>query len=171
MGKTFTKILVPVDFSVHSSEATLYAASIAERFFASMVMLHIISKEIELHTVHRHAGHRGSPLLGPLSTPLDISGEVIETVGIDLRERALTALHEFLPPESRRQPHEVVVRVGRPFEEILHVVADMHIDLIVMGTHGRSGLTHAMLGSVAERVVRLAPCPVLTVKAPVQSAS
>jgi len=166
MGKTFTKILVPVDFSAHSSEAALYAASIAERFFASTVILHIIAKELESHTVHRHVGHRGSPLLGPLSTPLEVPGDVMESVSIDLRERALTALHEFLPSEIRSQPHEVLVRVGRPFEEILDMAADQHVDLIVMGTHGRSGLTHAVLGSVAERVVRLAPCPVLTMKAP-----
>jgi nucleotide-binding universal stress UspA family protein len=56
--------------------------------------------------------------------------------------------------------------VGRPFMEILGYAKDRHVDLIVIGTHGRSGLRHVLLGSVAERVVRKAPCPVLTIRHP-----
>ncbi len=56
--------------------------------------------------------------------------------------------------------------VGRPFERIVETAVHEHVDLIVMGTHGRSGIAHLALGSIAERIVRLAPCPVLTVKDP-----
>jgi nucleotide-binding universal stress UspA family protein len=59
----------------------------------------------------------------------------------------------------------VKVTVGKPAEEILQVARDEAVDLIVMGTHGRTGLRHVLLGSIAETVVRTAPCPVLTVKA------
>jgi len=56
------------------------------------------------------------------------------------------------------------MQIGVPFEEIVRVAQEEHVDMIVMGTHGRSGLNRVLLGSVAERVVRLAPCPVLTVR-------
>ena len=57
-----------------------------------------------------------------------------------------------------------VVRAGVPWREIVHLAAEEHADMIVMGTQGRTGLEHLLLGSVAERVVRTAPCPVLTVR-------
>ena len=60
---------------------------------------------------------------------------------------------------------ELRVLVGQPFERILKTAVQEHVALIVLGTHGRTGLAHLIMGSVAERVVRLAPCPVLTVKA------
>jgi nucleotide-binding universal stress UspA family protein len=165
MNKTFTKILVPVDFSAYSTEALIQAASIAERFSSSLLVLHVISKEVELGVVHQQLGRGGLPLLGPFSETLEVPTEVRETIAIDLRERARTALQEFLPPQLRGWPLELLVAVGHPFEQILETAAAKHVDLIVMGTHGRTGLTHMMLGSVAERVVRLASCPVLTVKA------
>jgi nucleotide-binding universal stress UspA family protein len=61
--------------------------------------------------------------------------------------------------------------VGKPAEEILQVARDEAVDLIVMGTHGRTGLRHVLLGSIAETVVRTAPCPVFTVKATVHGPS
>ena len=63
-----------------------------------------------------------------------------------------------------RHPVELRVLVGHPFERILETAIREQVALIVLGTHGRTGLAHAIMGSVAERVVRLAPCPVLTVK-------
>jgi nucleotide-binding universal stress UspA family protein len=83
---------------------------------------------------------------------------------VDLREQAYTALQAFLPPQMAQYTVELRVLVGQPFERILETAAQEHVALIVLGTHGRTGLVHLMMGSVAERVVRLAPCPVLTVK-------
>jgi nucleotide-binding universal stress UspA family protein len=60
----------------------------------------------------------------------------------------------------------IVVKHGAPFQEIMDVATAQHVDLIIMGTHGRTGLPHLLLGSVAERLVRLAPCPVLVVRPP-----
>jgi nucleotide-binding universal stress UspA family protein len=82
----------------------------------------------------------------------------------DLREQAYTALQACVPAQLARHPVELRVLIGHPFERILETAVRDQVALIVLGTHGRTGLAHAIMGSVAERVVRLAPCPVLTVK-------
>ena len=166
MNKTIQKILVPVDFSSYATEAFLYAATLADRFASSVLVLHVIAKDIETQAVHQHMG-RGNPLLGLTSETLDLPTEVHETVTVDLREQAQTALQQFLPSPLGGLKVERRVEVGHPFEQILETAKREQVDLIVMGTHGRTGLAHIVLGSVAERVVRMASCPVLTVKAPV----
>ncbi len=165
MNKTIENILVPVDFSPYSTEALLYAATLADHLASTVVVLHVIAKEIEEQTVHQRAG-RGVPLLGVTSETLGVSPEMHEAVVVDLRERAQTALQHFLPSELSGRSVELRVEIGHPFEQILEVAKGERVDMIVMGTHGRTGLAHIVLGSVAERVVRMAPCPVLTVKAP-----
>jgi nucleotide-binding universal stress UspA family protein len=170
MSKTFTTILVPVDFSAYATEALLYAASIADRFSSSLLVFHVIAREVQTYATRRHLEHSGLPhqtfsLLGPFSEMRQEFPEVTDTVTIDLREQARTALQQFLPPPLAGHALELRLAVGHPFEEILAIATQEHVDLIVMGTHGRTGLAHMTLGSVAERVVRLAPCPVLTVKA------
>ena len=165
MSKPFQTILVPVDFSAYSTEALLYAATLADRFASSVLMLHVIAKDIETQAVHHRTG-RGVPLLGLTSQALDLPTEVHEAVAVDLREQAQTALQHFLPSQLSGLPVELRVEVGHPFEQILETAKREQVDLIVMGTHGHTGLAHVVLGSVAERVVRMASCPVLTVKAP-----
>jgi nucleotide-binding universal stress UspA family protein len=81
----------------------------------------------------------------------------------DYREVTLTRLRDLVP-EAFRGTWEVEIAVGRPADTIVRLARERNVDLIVMATHGRTGLGHAVLGSVAEKVVRLAPCPVLTVK-------
>lgn len=168
MDKTFQTILVPVDFSPYASEALQYATTLAKRFDALLLVLHVIDKDFE--TVAVHHGSRGgglsSPLLGPFAETLDATRGGAETVAIDLREQADAALQHFILNGGSGLRVERRVAVGHPFEQILAAAKREAVDLIVMGTHGRTGLGHVVLGSVAERVVRLAPCPVLTVKAP-----
>ena len=164
MSISFAKILVPVDFSASSRAAIHFAASIGERFFSELFLLHVIAKEVETYTIHQQLGHRSVPLLGPFSETLETPATVGETVTIDLRERARVALQEFLPPQYSGMPLTFHIVIGKPFEQIIDFATTHQVDLIVMGTHGRTGLTHTLMGSVAERVVRLAPCPVLTVK-------
>lgn len=95
-----------------------------------------------------------------------------EVVLIDYVEKAETALNDLARSQlTEPVPAKTQVAVGKPAEEILQVAEDEGVDLIVMGTHGRTGLRHILLGSVAETMVRTAPCPVFTVKAPAQSAS
>ena len=162
----FTPILVPVDFSAYSSSALRYAAAIAERFASSIIVLHVVPRETSTYAMQQRLGHSAMPLRGSFaatSAP-DIPSDVAEEVVIDLREQAYTALQAFLPAQLAQYPVELRVVVGHPFERILEAAVREPVALIVLGTHGRTDLAHAIMGSVAERVVRLAPCPVLTVK-------
>jgi nucleotide-binding universal stress UspA family protein len=164
----FTSILVPVDFSPYAANALRYALGIAERFASSIIVLHVIPRDTTTHALSQRLGHRDLPFFGPLRAPqsaLEVPSEVAEEVVIDLREQAYTALQAFLPAQITRHPIELRVLVGQPFERILETAVHEKVALIVLGTHGRTGLTHLIMGSVAERVVRLALCPVLTVKA------
>lgn len=171
MKRTLDRILVPTDFSPHSAEALQVAATIGERFSSTLSILHVISKDVEEHAMHAHLGYRSSPLLGYFSETPEVPADVQETITIDLRDRARTAIQEFIPSDLKYQPLEFLVAVGVPYEQILQTATDQDADLIVMGTHGRTGLFHTLLGSVAERVLRLAACPVLTVKATPPSSS
>jgi nucleotide-binding universal stress UspA family protein len=162
----FTSILVPVDFSTYAADALRYAAGIAERFASSIMVLHVIPRETTTHAVYQRLGSRDFPFLGPVSpqSAPAVPPDVAEDVVVDLREQAYTALQAFLPAQMAHHPVELRVLVGHPFERILETAVREPVALIVLGTHGRTGLAHAIMGSVAERVVRLAPCPVLTVK-------
>jgi universal stress protein A len=162
----FTPILVPVDFSEYSARALHYTAGIAARFGSSIIVVHVIPRETTTYAVQRRLGSSVIPFLGPLAakSPPDMPPDVIEELVIDLREQAYTALQAFLPAQLVQYPVELRVVGGHPFERILEVAVREQVALIVLGTHGRTGLEHAIMGSVAERVVRLAPCPVLTVK-------
>jgi len=163
----FTSILVPVDFSAYSTVALHYAAGIAERFGSSLIVLHVMAHEVTTYAMHHCLGQERIPLLGDWvrAEPHEIPSEAEEEVVTDLREQAYTALQAFLPPQLARHAVELRVVIGSPFERIVETAVRARVALIVLGTHGRTGLTHAIMGSVAERVVRLAPCPVLTVKA------
>jgi nucleotide-binding universal stress UspA family protein len=147
---TFTTLLVPTDFSSGSSAATEYALWLAGRTNAKVIFYHVM--EPTVYSVDF-----------ALTRP-DLSTEV--------RERANEMLRQLVEEaRGRGIPAEHAVAVGAPFAEIGRAAAERKADLIVMGTHGRTGLSHVVLGSTAERVVRLAPCPVLTVKAPAPSST
>jgi nucleotide-binding universal stress UspA family protein len=143
------RVLVPTDFGGPSSTALLYGRALCDAFGAALHVLHVVEDPFVV----------GAAVHGYLAAVPD------------LRERALTEgqrrLDEAVPEEERRAAGlETVVRMGRPCEEILRYAGDKDVDLVVMGTHGRTGVAHLLLGSVAERVVRTAPCPVLTVRHP-----
>jgi nucleotide-binding universal stress UspA family protein len=167
-SKVFTPILVPVDFSPSSTTALLCAADMAERFGASLIVLHVIAREVGVGAMQQRLRPHSESLLSP-AVPSDTparSRAVMETVMADCREQAYTELQAFLPPRLAQYPVELRVVVGHPFERIIETAVREPVGLIVMGTHGRTGLSRVAMGSVAERVVRLAACPVLTVKAP-----
>ncbi len=164
----FTSILVPVDFSTYAADALRYAVGIADRFASSIIVVHVIPHETTTHAVSQHLGYRDLPCMfldpvRPQRAPVVPPG-VAEDVVIDLREQAYTALQAFLPTQMAHHAVELRVLVGHPFARILETAVHEKVGLIVLGTHGRTGLAHLIMGSVAERVVRLAPCPVLTVQ-------
>jgi nucleotide-binding universal stress UspA family protein len=146
---TIRRILVPVDFSECSLAAFDYAAEIGRRFEAEVDVLHVWE--------------------APRFVPADV---VVAAHANSLMELARTTaerdLASFVADATRRgKPvHDSRSESGYPFEVIVNAAKSGNYDLIVLGTHGRTGLARALIGSVAERVVRHAPCPVLTVRLP-----
>jgi nucleotide-binding universal stress UspA family protein len=162
----FSPILVPVDFSPYSMRALEKAAVLAERFDASILALHVIASEVGVQALAQRLGKQAVVPADTAEETAEASDQEIETVIDHHREQAYEALQAFLPPALANRPLELRVVFGRPFERIVETAVKEEVELIVMGTHGRTGLARLALGSVAERVVRLAPCSVLTVKAP-----
>ncbi len=145
-------ILVPTDFSEFSRLALDYAITIARTFKASIILIHV-TPEKELDSIRQI-----SPYLEP--------GRIEELLkGRESEDRK--RLNEFIPPEKKEGiKTEAIHRVGTPFLEIIKVAKEKEADLIVMATHGRSGLSHILFGSVAEKVVRKSTCPVLSIRPP-----
>ena len=137
------RILVPVDFSEAAKQALAYAAFMARRFDAQLDVLH----------VWRQVDYTGDAMVVLTRSEPEL------TLSTFLRNHADLQLNEFLGgvPHNKR-----MLEPGEPAPTIVQVATEGGYDLIVMGTHGRTGLTHMVMGSVAEKVVRLAPCPVLT---------
>jgi nucleotide-binding universal stress UspA family protein len=135
------KILVPIDFSKPSDAALLYGRNLAKAFGAQLHVLHVMENPFLRATFKSTA-----------AVELGMANRVAERIS----------------PEDRTALHAVsAVRISDdPYDEIIRYVEDEQIDLIVMGTHGRGGVTHLLMGSVTEKVVRTAPCPVLTVRQP-----
>lgn len=148
MTQAVSRILVPVDFSAHSDEALRYAASLARHVGASLELLHVVEDPFM-------SGAWSSEVYVP-SVP-----ELLDNLVADARRR-LADLKNRSVPEG--VPAAIAVVRGRPAQATIDRAKDGHFDLIVMGTHGRTGFAHLILGSVAETVVRRAPCPVLTVR-------
>lgn len=138
---TLTRILLPTDFSDTAQYALDYARELAGRFDATVHLLHVVPDPLQTLAVEV------APVVSDLAASWTADAERrLEEVRIE-------------GPRTVR-----AVRVGHAFVEILRYAADNAIDLIVMGTHGRGPVEHLLLGSVAEKVVRKASCPVLTVK-------
>jgi nucleotide-binding universal stress UspA family protein len=143
----FETILVPVDFSDHSREALDTAIQIAHLFESTIHLLHCY-----------HIQTAGISPYG-IVLPEGYYAEIR-----DAAEKQLNDWHEMLSTEEIQS--KSILSADSPSLAINLAAEEIEADLIVMGTRGLSGLKHAVLGSVAERVVRLAPCPVLTVKHP-----
>ena len=162
----FSPILVPVDFSPYSMRALEKAGELAERFDASIIALHVIASEVGVWSLAQRLGKSTVVPADTAEETAEPSDQEVETVIDHHREQAYEALQAFLPPHLVNRPLELRVVFGHPFERIVETAVKEQVELIVMGTHGRTGFARLALGSVAERVVRLAPCSVLTVKAP-----
>lgn len=140
------RVLLTTDFSTHSAVATIYACEFALKFDAELHLLHTL----EVHRI-------GTPDFG-----MGLAMPSLITESRAAAERALATVVDSSWPAGRPVIHALLE--GSPREEIIRYAREREIDLIVIATHGRTGLPHALLGSVAESVVRTAPCPVLTVR-------
>jgi nucleotide-binding universal stress UspA family protein len=142
MGPIFRRILCPLDFDRDSGAALALAIRVARQNGASLVLLNVVP-------VPAGAAELAPIPLEPYPFWEQTSRARLEKVGRDIVDGKV--------------PHEIVVLSGDPANGVLRTAADYHVDLIVMGTHGRTGVRHFLLGSVAEKVVRESPVPVLTV--------
>jgi nucleotide-binding universal stress UspA family protein len=143
------RILVPTDFSETSEVALTYARALAGNFGAALHVLHVVPDPY-------------TQPWGPEAYGLNLPDLLRE-----MQDSASKSLQDALTPEERNSAGvHAVVAVGNPFVEIVRYAKNQDIDLIVLGTHGRGAVAHMLLGSVAERIVRKAPCPVLTVRNP-----
>lgn len=139
------KILVPYDFSAHSKEALDWALELAEKWQATVEMMHVV--------------HILPPVV---DIPNDIYADVERDQIADAQQRLEAMRVE--KTKGSQATIDIHVQRGVPFQSICEHAETQQTDLIVMGSHGRTGLSHVFIGSVAERVIRHAPCPVLVTK-------
>jgi nucleotide-binding universal stress UspA family protein len=140
-------ILVPTDFSEASESALKYGKALADAFGASLHLVHVMEDLL---------AHAWSAEVYVASMPA-----LREEIAKEATERLAGMLTD---DEHQRLKSTTAILAGNPFLEIIRYAGAQNVDLIVIGTHGRGALAHMLLGSVAEKVVRKAPCPVLTVR-------
>lgn len=146
----FKKILFCTDFSENSHYAFTYALDLAKTYKSSLLILHITS-----------------PPVHPEQLSIYLPPEKFEELKRSQKEEIRHLLKEnYLKRLTRFKNFKVVLKEGEPFVEIIRMARQESADLIVMGTHGRTGLDHVFFGSTAEKVVRKSPCPVLTIRLP-----
>jgi nucleotide-binding universal stress UspA family protein len=145
-------VVVPYDFSEHARAALREAVDLSHRLGADLHLVHVMQSPMYLYSF-AYAGEAAA-----VSPPIDMT---------EIREAALKSLREIIAEIEFSGKIEAHVLEGANIADTVRATAEsLEADLIVMGTHGRTGLAHVFLGSVAERTLRTASCPVLTVKAP-----
>lgn len=140
------RILVPIDFSVHSKNALKYAVPMAGQFHAALHLVYVVE---------------------PTIYPADLGfGQVVlPRVEEELRQKGAEELQALIEREiGGTVPATFAVRTGNPHHEILAEAEEQTVDLIIVATHGHSGVEHMLFGSTADRIVHHAPCPVLTIR-------
>ena len=140
------KIVVPTDFSEYSKKSLRYAVEFARNFRAEILLIYVIE---------------------PIAYPADFSfGQIaLPNMETELRQRAEAQLQRLIEAEIQDQiVARFSVRSGKPSTEIVQLAAEENADLIIIATHGHGGLEHVLFGSTAERVIRKAPCPVLSIR-------
>jgi nucleotide-binding universal stress UspA family protein len=143
---SLNRILIATDFSEHARVALRYAVALGQAFDSEVVLCHIL----ETSDLLAHLPPTGEAYFPP---------EVLQQ-----QETHAKAQCEKLLAEVGYKRIRYTVRQGSPFVEIIATAREEEADLLVVGTHGRGAIAHMLLGSVAERIVRKSPCPVLTVR-------
>jgi len=144
------KILVPIDFSDYSKKALNYTVAFAKQFNAEINLVYVIE---------------------PVVYPADLSmGQVvIPQSEIDLSSKSKQELEQLAKTEiGNLLKYNIIIKNGKPFVEIIETATEIDSDLIIISTHGHTGVEHLLFGSTAEKVVRKAPCPVLTIREPIK---
>ncbi len=145
-GVQISNILVPIDFSIHSKHALKYAGPLAEQFGASIHLVFVVE---------------------PTIYPADLGFGQVVLPGVEeeLREKSAVELQSLINQEiGGRVNATSSVRSGNPHQEILDEAELLHVDLIVVASHGHSGVEQILFGSTADRILHNARCPVLTVR-------
>jgi universal stress protein A len=146
LGLGIRSILVPIDFSQHSKNALKYAIPLAEKFGASLHLIYVVE---------------------PTIYPADLGFGQVVLPGVEeeLRDKGEGELQLLIEREiGGRVKADATVRTGNPHQEILKVADETGVDMIVVATHGHSGVEHMLFGSTADRIVRRSKIPVLTVR-------
>ena len=138
----YKRILIPTDFSRSSFAAFKPAAAMAAKFSSKIILLHV-AEDVPVYAFY----------IG--STQKKLNEQLVEHSAKEMRKAARRLNYKN---------SELIVRIGNVQKELLRVVKEKKIDTIVMATHGHTGLANVLIGSVAEKIVRHAPCHVLTVK-------
>ena len=140
------QILVPIDFSEHSKKALQYAISFAKQYNAGIVLVYVVEPTI----------YPADFSFGQVAVP-SMEKELRERGEIELNQLAEKMIAGILPAKT-------FVRTGKPFLEIINAATEEEVDMIIIATHGHTGVEHILFGGTAEKVVRKAPCPVLVVR-------
>lgn len=146
--RQFEKILVAIDFSDNSSYAFDYALSLARQFDSELLLLHVINE------------------------PVDLRGFYVPHISFEQLEKEIAAGAAIMMEKFCQEKmgdfknYKTSIATGTPFDEIIRKANEIDASLIVIGTHGRTGIDHIIFGSTAERVVRGSACPVLTIRLP-----
>lgn len=150
MKLEYRRILIPIDFSEHSLCALSYASEFARRFDAALTLVYVVEPAVFPPDFS----------LGQMAPP---------ALNRQLRERSKDELQKVAEDRvAEGVEFRTIVRTGKPFIEILETAREEDADLIVIPTHGRTGVEHIFFGSTAEKVVRKAPCPVLSLRKPIK---
>ena len=144
--------LVPLDFSPYSTQALDYAMALAHTLHARLTLLHVMQ----------------SLAIGSGDMDMALPYAFMQELDVELTRR----LESYLARVTAAGLNgEMALSYGSPYHEIVETAKARQVDLIIMGTHGRTGLRHVLLGSVAEKVVQLASCPVLVMRQPADAAT
>jgi len=143
---SFDKILFATDFSENSEHAFEYAYSVATKFDSKLILLHVINEPVDLRGFY-------------------VPHVSFENLEMEIQEGAEKMMDKFCATKLKGfTNYKSDIVIGIPYEEILKKAEEENVSLLVLGTHGRSGIDHLLFGSTAERVVRKAICPVMTVR-------
>ncbi len=150
MKPDIKKVLVPVDFSDYSKSALNYAVDFAKHFNAQLFLIYVVE---------------------PVIYPPDFSmGQIaVPSIDLDMDKRAKEELENLVQKQIPKElTTKTIVKTGKPFVEIIDTASEINADIIIIATHGHSGVEHILFGSTAEKIVRKAPCPVLTLREPLK---